>query len=350
MIRVVVAEDSRAQRALLVSILESDPAIRVVGEAADGPQAVEMTLRLRPDLVTMDVHMPRLDGLEATREIMVRAPTPIVVVSSSVRPDDIALSLRATEAGALAAVAKPESPASPRFDEDRAQLVAMVKAMADVKVVRRWSGRREPDAPAVPTPAPRVPVRLVALAASTGGPVALQTILSALPASFPVPVLAVQHLSRGFVEVLARWLGSAAGLRVKVAEAGERLLPGTVYLAPDDLHLGAGSDGSVELSAAPPEEGFRPSASHLFRSAAAVYGDSLLAVILTGMGSDGVRGLRAAHAAGALVLAQDEGSSVIYGMPGEAVRAGVVGAVLPLHAIGPRLAQLVAEEGPHPAA
>jgi two-component system chemotaxis response regulator CheB len=184
-------------------------------------------------------------------------------------------------------------------------------------------------------------VRLVAVAASTGGPVALQTILGALPASFPAPVLVVQHLSRGFVAVLARWLDSATGLRVKVAEAGERLLPGVVYLAPDDEHLAVTADGAVELAATPPEEGFRPSASHLFRSAAAAYGDSLLAVILTGMGSDGVRGLRQAHAAGALVLAQDEASSVIYGMPGEAVRAGVVGGVLPLHSIGPRLAQLV---------
>ena len=343
MIRVLVAEDSRAERALLVSILESDPAVRVVGEAADGAQAVEMTLRLRPDLVTMDVHMPRLDGLEATREIMVRAPTPIVVVSSSVRPDDIALSLRAVEAGALAAVAKPEGPASPRFEEDRAQLVAMVRAMADVKVVRRRSGGRDAAVPPAPaSPAPRAPVRLVAVAASTGGPVALQTILGALPDTFPVPVLVVQHLSRGFVGVLARWLGSATGLRVKVAEAGERLLPGTVYLAPDDQHLGVAPDGAVELAATPPQDGFRPSASHLFRSAAAAYGDSLLAVILTGMGSDGVRGLRAARAAGALVLAQDEASSVIYGMPREAVRAGVVGAVLPLESIGPRLAALVA--------
>jgi two-component system chemotaxis response regulator CheB len=272
---------------------------------------------------------------------MVRAPTPIVVVSSSIRPDDIALSLRATEAGALAAVAKPENPVSPRFEEDRAQLVAMVKAMADVKVVRRWSGR-EADVPSVPTPAPRAPVRLVAVAASTGGPVALQTVLAALPEGFPVPVLAVQHLSRGFVAVLARWLDSATALRVKVAEAGERLLPGVVYLAPDDLHLGVTPDGSVDLSAAPPREGFRPSASHLFRSASAAYGDALLAVILTGMGSDGVHGLREAHAAGALVLAQDEASSVIYGMPREAVQAGVVGGVLPLHAIGPRLALLVA--------
>jgi len=345
MIRVLVAEDSRAERALLVSILESDPAIRVVGEAADGAQAVEMTLRLRPDLVTMDVHMPRLDGLEATREIMVRAPTPIVVVSSSVRPDDIALSLRATGAGALAAIAKPEGPASPRFEEDRAQLVAMVRAMADVKVVRRWGARPETAVPAAPTPVPRAPVRLVAVAASTGGPVALQTLLSALPASFPVPVLVVQHMSRGFVEVLARWLGTATALRVKVAAAGERLVPGTVYLAPDDQHLGATPDGAVELSAAPPQEGFRPSASYLFRSSAAAYGESLLAVILTGMGSDGVRGLRAAREAGALVLAQDEESSVIYGMPREAVQAGVVGAVLPLESIGPRLASLVSASG-----
>ncbi len=346
MIRVLVAEDSRAERALLVSILESDPAIRVVGEAADGAQAVEMTLRLRPDLVTMDVHMPLLDGLEATREIMVRAPTPIVVVSSSVRPDDITLSLRATGAGALAAVAKPEGPASPRFEEDRAQLVSMVRAMADVKVVRRWSARPEGGVPPAPTPAPRAPVRLVAVAASTGGPVALQTLLSALPASFPVPVLVVQHMSRGFVEVLARWLGTATALRVRVAVAGERLVPGTVYLAPDDQHLGTTPDGAaVELSAAPPLEGFRPSASHLFRSAAAAYGESLLAVILTGMGSDGVRGLRAARAAGALVLAQDEESSVIYGMPREAVQAGVVGAVLPLESIGPRLASLVSASG-----
>jgi len=345
MIRVLVAEDSRAERALLVSILESDPAIRVVGEAADGAQAVEMTLRLRPDLVTMDVHMPRLDGLEATREIMVRAPTPIVVVSSSVRPDDIALSLRATGAGALAAIAKPEGPASPRFEEDRAQLVAMVRAMADVKVVRRWGARPETAVPAAPTPVPRAPVRLVAVAASTGGPVALQTLLSALPASFPVPVLVVQHMSRGFVEVLARWLGTATALRVKVAAAGERLVPGTVYLAPDDQHLGATPDGAVELSAAPPQEGFRPSASYLFRSSAAAYGESLLAVILTGMGSDGVRGLRAAREAGALVLAQDEESSVIYGMPREAVQAVVVGAVLPLESIGPRLASLVSASG-----
>ena len=344
MIRVVVAEDSRAQRELLVSILESDPAIRVVGVASNGAEAVEMAVRLRPDLVTMDIHMPVLDGYEATREIMRRAPVPIVIVSSSVRRDDIAHSLEAIQAGALTAVAKPENPASPRFEEDRAQLVLMAKAMADVKVVRRWaSGARPAARPAVPaTPAgePRT-TRLVAVAASTGGPAALQKILADLPASFPVPVVVVQHLSRGFIGVLAEWLRGACKLRVKVAEDAELLAAGTVYLAPDDRHLGVSPDGRVALSSGAAVDGFRPSATHLFQSAGAAYGSALLAVILTGMGNDGVRGLREVYAAGARVLAQDEESSVIYGMPGEAVRAGVVHQVLPLSAIGPRLVQTV---------
>lgn len=343
MIRVVVAEDSRAQRALLVAILERDPGIRVVGAAVDGEEALEMTIRLRPDLVTMDVHMPGLDGLEATRRIMVEAPTPIVVVSSGV-PDDIALSLRATAAGALAAVAKPEGPTSPRFEAQSAQLVATVRAMADVKVVRRW-GERPTSAPPPALPAARGPVRAVAMAASTGGPAALQSILGALPAAFPAPILVVQHLSHGFVEVLARWLGTATGLRVVVAEAEERLCPGTVYLAPDDRHLGVTERGAVALSAAPPLDGFRPSASHLFGSAAGAYGDTLVAVILTGMGTDGVAGLRTVRSSGGLVLAQDRASSVIYGMPGEAVQAGLVDAVLPVESIAPRLVRLAIPGG-----
>ncbi|MBV9774501.1 MAG: chemotaxis-specific protein-glutamate methyltransferase CheB [Gemmatimonadetes bacterium] len=341
-IRVLVADDSAAQRALLVAMLESDPGIRVVGEAASGSEAVEMALHLRPDLVTMDIHMPVLDGFEATREIMARAPVPIVIVSSSVRRDDIAHSLRAIEVGALTAVARPDGPDSPRFEEDRAQLVATVRAMADVKVVRRWNRAAEPPALRFPAPGPplRSVVRLVAVAASTGGPLALQKILSGLPATFPVPVLIVQHLSRGFVAVLAEWLNSSAHLRVRVAEAGEHLAAGTVYLAPDDRHLGVSSAGTVVLDDSVPVEGFRPSASHLFASAARAYGDGLVALVLTGMGRDGVRGLQEASRAGARVLAQDEASSVIYGMPGEAVRAGVVEEVLPVERIAARLVEM----------
>lgn len=341
-IRVLVAEDSAAQRALLVAILESDPAIRVVGEATSGSEAVEMALRLRPDLVTMDIHMPVLDGYQATREIMARAPVPIVIVSSSVRRDDIAHSLRAIEAGALTAVARPEGPGSPRFEEDRAHLVATIRAMSDVKVVRRWNRAAEPPPlPFAPSGAPlRSAVRLVAVAASTGGPLALQKILSGLPATLPVPVVVVQHLSRGFIAVLTDWLNSCTRLRVKVAEAGERLVPGTVYLAPDGRHLGVTPAGTVLLDDSAPVEGFRPSASHLFASAARAYGDGFVALVLTGMGRDGVDGLVDARAAGARVLAQDEASSVIYGMPGEAVRAGVVEEVLPVDRIAARLVEM----------
>lgn len=347
MIRVLVAEDSLAERTLLVALLESDPAIRVVGEAATGEEAVEMAVRLRPDLVTMDIQLPGMDGYQATREIMVRAPAPIVIVSSSVRRDDMVHSLNAIRAGALTAVAKPEGPTSPRFEEDRAHLLAMVKAMADVKVVRRWDPDRAVErAPRrAPAPAPQGNVRLVAVAASTGGPAALQQILSPLPASFPVPIVAVQHLSRGFIGVMAEWLNAACSVRVKVAEEGEVLQPGTVYLAPDERHLGVSADGRARLAEGPPVDGFRPSATHLFRSAAQAYGDALLAVILTGMGNDGVRGLRDAFAAGARVLAQDAESSVIYGMPGEAARAGVATEILPLAEIGERLRALSGRAG-----
>ena len=250
-----------------------------------------------------------------------------MVVSSGVRPDDIALSLRATAAGALAVVAKPEGPASPRFEEDRAQLVAMVKAMADVKVVRRWGGaprgRRPGRADARP-----------ALARAPGGPRRVhrrprrrsRPSSRALPAAFPVPVLVVQHMSRGFVG----GAGALARLHHGPARQGRRrrrapASPGVVYLAPDDRHLGVTPDGTVELSATPPQEASARPRRTCSAPPPRPTATALLAVILTGMGSDGVGGLRAAHAAGALVLAQDEASSVIYGMPREAVQAGVVG-------------------------
>lgn len=346
MIRVVVAEDSRAARELLVAILERDPAIRVVGEAADGAQAVALAERLRPDLVTMDITMPVMDGFEATREIMTRVPTPILIVSSAAVRDDVALSLQATRLGALMVIPKPEGPASPRFERDAAELVAMARAMAGVKVVRRWAvpPGRAPAAPgAAPAPLPARrdgggASRVLAIVSSTGGPAALQQLLGDLPADFSWPVLVVQHIAHGFTAPLAQWLDGAVALRVKVAEAGERLAAGTVYVAPDDRHLGVHRDGTALLSGADAVRGFRPSGSYLFESVAEVFGAAAVGVILTGMGDDGVAGLRALHAAGALVLAQDEGSSVVYGMPREAVRAGVVSEVLPVDRIGGRVA------------
>lgn len=343
MIRVVVAEDSLTVREILVEILESDPEIRVVGQAKNGAEAVELTTRLKPDLVTMDVHMPVMDGFEATKEIMVQAPTPILIVTSSASGREVELSLNAMRAGALMVVAKPDNPQSERFGGRRDGLAAMAKAMAQVRVVRRWAPQSRPLRPAsAPRMAPGAPVRLVAVAASTGGPAALLRILSSLPGDFAVPILVVQHIATGFVAGLAEWLSASCNLRVKVAEPGEPLLKRTVFLAPDDRHLGVSPDARVMVTDAPAVNGFRPSGTYLFASAAQGYGATVAAVILTGMGRDGVEGLKAVKAAGGRVLAQDEPSSVVYGMPGEAVAAGVVDAVLAVDEIARHLAELVA--------
>ena len=343
MIRVLVAEDSVTVRELLVAILESDPGMTVVGQAKNGVEAVELAKRLRPNVITMDVHMPLMDGFEATREIMVQAPTPIIIISSSSSERDVELSLHALRAGALMVVAKPDDPGSPQFDGRQGQFRTMVKAMADVKVVRRWAERapRERVRPGGPVAGrPTSPSRLVAIAASTGGPAALQRILGDLPTDFPAPILVVQHIARGFVSGLADWLNTGCSVRVRIAQHGEPLVERTAFLAPDDRHLGVGRHGRLVVDDSPAIKGFRPSASRLFESAAQAYGSAVAAVILTGMGDDGVAGLPAVKAAGGYVIAQDEGTSVVYGMPREAIAAGVVDAVLAVDDIAPRLAGL----------
>ena len=336
MIRVVVADDSPTVRELLSSVIAGEPGIQVVGVASNGREAVDLAVRLRPDLITMDVNMPVMDGLEATKEIMVLAPTPILIVTSQAGKAQVELSLSAMRAGALMLVPTPGSPRSPEFPARAAHLLAMVRAMAAVKVVRRWAPRMEP----VPAPARRGSaheIRLIAIAASTGGPAALHRILMGLPRDFPVPILVVQHIAAEFVSGLAQWLSSSCDLHVKVAEEGEPLVPRTVFLAPDDFHLGVTPAGRAQLSPLPPVGGFRPSGTFLFESAARAYGASLAAVILTGMGRDGVDGLRVVRAGGGFVIAQDEATSVVNGMPGEAVAAGLADAVLPVQEIAPRL-------------
>jgi two-component system chemotaxis response regulator CheB len=342
MIRVLVVDDSPTARSLLVAILASDPDVQVVGEAVNGLEAVEKTRKLRPDLVTMDVRMPRMDGFEATKEIMIETPTPIIIVTSSHSVLNVETSLHALRAGALAILEKPGGPATPGFDEVTLQLLAHVKSMSQVKVVRHWRSnspavRAEP--PAAQAPPGRV--RLVAVASSTGGPAALHTLLLGLPREFAVPILVVQHISHGFVKGLADWLNKVGELNVKVAEDGETLKKRTLYLAPDDHHLGVSSQGQVALSSVPAIGGFRPSGTYLFESVAKAYNASAVAVILTGMGDDGVVGLRAVRQAGGRIVAQDEESSVVFGMPGAAIAAGLADDVLPLEKISARLVQLV---------
>ncbi len=351
MIRVLVADDSPTARALIVGMLESDPEFHVVAQAVNGIEAVEKAEQLQPDLITMDVQMPEMDGLTATQAIMSRFPTPIIVVSSQADLRQAELSLEATRAGALIVLPKPVGPTSPGFAAQRDQLISMAKAMSKVKVVRRWTSTG--GATATPQSLPRVidrsPARvrtqLIAIGASTGGPAALRDIFAALPADFPVPILVVQHIAKGFVGPLAHWLSGAGPIRVNVAGERDALRPATVYIAPDDHHLGVRTspDGMflTSLAQSPPIGSFRPSANHLFQSTANAIGKALTAVILTGMGDDGVKGLAFVRAAGGRIIAQDEASCVIYGMPREAVRAGLVDVIAPLSDMAGHLMQAV---------
>jgi two-component system chemotaxis response regulator CheB len=343
--RVLVAEDSDTTRELLVEILRSDRQVSVVGEARNGREAVAMTKELRPDIVTMDIRMPLMDGFEATKQIMVEVPTPIVIVSAHVDVREVEVSMQALRAGALTVMAKPVGPNAPDFEDVRQRFLTTVKALSEVKVVRRWVDRSASDRPAPePRTHPAGQARVVAFAASTGGPAALCQVLSSLPGDFPLPILVVQHISHGFVSGFASWLTSNVALKAKVAEPGEPLRPRTIYIAPDDRHLGVSGARNVLVSSAPALGGFRPSASFLFESVARVFGRSTLAVVLTGMGQDGLEGLHAVRHAGGQIFAQDEGTSVVFGMPGAAVGAGLADATLPLEFIARRIIWAIKSE------
>jgi two-component system chemotaxis response regulator CheB len=290
----------------------------------------------------MDIEMPELDGFQATKRIMTETPTPIVIVSGHV-DGQVGVSMKALQAGALTLVSKPGGLGQASFEQAARELVDVVKAMAEVKVIRHHTIRAGRSSL---TRARASSIEAVAIAASTGGPVALRRLLQDLPGSFPAPILLVQHISSGFLDGYAQWLDGDCGLRVRIAAAGERLEAGTVYVAAEDRHLGVRS-GRAVLADEPPIGGFKPAGTFLFESVAKAYGARALGVILTGMGRDGVDGLRELKAAGGRVLAQDERSSVVYGMPKAAVTAGVVDEVLPLGLLGRRLVELtVREEDP----
>jgi two-component system chemotaxis response regulator CheB len=345
-IRVLIVEDSPVIRELLSHILSADPQLEVVGLAGDGVEAMELLARVKPDVVTVDMSMPRMSGFEVTRRLMETRPLPIVIISASWDPDEVATTFSAVEAGAVAVVAKPHGLRHADYAASASRLVQTVKAMSEVKVVGRWSRRSLPAAqPALAVPPPRAGtrqsyVRLVAIGASTGGPLVLQTILAKLPRDFAAPVLIVQHIAAGFLPGLADWLSTTTGFQIRIAAQGDALLPGRAYLAPDGSHMGI-QGGRILLSSDEPDEGLRPSVAHMFNSAAA-YGSAAAGVLLTGMGRDGARELGMMRQKGAMTIAQDEESCVVFGMPGEAVQLGAAEYVLNPERIAALLASAVA--------
>lgn len=345
MTRVLVVDDSATSRRLLVQMLRADPRMEVIGEAADGQQAVALTLQTRPDVVLMDIVMPIMDGLQATQTIMQIAPTPIVMISGAVAGQEAEVAFRALRQGALTLLAKPVAPTHPDYADQAAKLVSTVRAMAGVRVIRHHA----PPSP-VPEPAnlaqaePAQAVQIVGIVASTGGPAALVEILSRLEPAIRVPILIVQHISIDFLPALREWLQSACPLPVDIARAGEAPQPGSVYLAPGGAHLRMsglrqfeGVDKGTSL--------YVPSGNVLLASLAEVYGPAAAGVVLTGMGDDGVEGLQRMAQAGAITIAQNEATSVVFGMPQEAIRRHAAQHVLSLIEISALLNQLTTTKG-----
>lgn len=346
MIRILVVEDFKTVQMALVAALSADPQLQVVGTAESGEAAVTAACSLRPDLITMDINLPGMDGFQATRAIMSSCPAPIVVVTGKLDPRDSATLFRVMEAGALMVLAKPAPLGSPGHAESVAHLVHHLKLMSEIKVVRRHfapASRGEPPAaPPLPHPAPGAPVRVVAIGASTGGPPLLQQILSSLPPDFRAAVLVVQHMAEGFTENFVAWLNQSSRLPVLLASQGMPVAPGQVLVAPDGYHLELGAGQRVRLSPAPPENGLRPSVAALFRSVATSCGPGCAGVLLTGMGSDGARELKLIRECGGVTIAQDRESCVVFGMPGEAVRLGAASHILPPEGIIELLIRLAA--------
>ena len=348
-IRVVIIDDTPAVRELLVEILQNSEGIQVVGVGSDGLDAIRLAKRLRPDVMTMDVVMPRMDGLEATRHIMRDAPTRIVIVTAGLMRAEEDLTFLALSAGALTVIGRPGVADKETCD----RVIETVRLMAGVPVVHHWDrSRKERTEPLTVSPTPPLfeerddgaHVQLIGIAASTGGPGTLAKVLGPLPADFPIPILIVQHITKGFATGLAEWLNTGTALQVSLAGHGVRPEAGSVLLAPDDYHLQVNARGMIELSKEEPYRGLRPSANYLFRSMARAYGPRSVGVVLTGMGDDGAEGLVLLRNAGGLTVAQDEASCVVYGMPQEAVRHDAVARQLSPSQIAATLGQLAQQK------
>jgi two-component system chemotaxis response regulator CheB len=339
-IRVLIVEDSVVVGEHLRRIISADPRLEVAGIATSGEDALEMVQRLNPDVISMDIRLPGMQGFEATRLIMAERPTPIVVVSG-MDMEAMTLTMQALRAGALSVVEKPAASTQENYSALAGKLCTQLAIMSEVRVVRQRPYPR-PTTPSHLNPQrPTDQYRLLGIAASTGGPGALMQLLSGLGTDFPLPIVIVQHMTPSFLPGFAEWLSRVAPFSVSIMEGPTILQPGKVYLAPPmNAHLVVdGLRGICENS--PAIGGHRPSANALFSSMASSLGSASIGVLLTGMGDDGAVGMRELRRAGSYTIAEDESTAVVFGMPAAAVRLGGVDESLPLGDIAPRVLRLV---------
>lgn len=344
MTKVLVVENSPIMSKVLTDVLSSDPQLVVVGVADNGKDAVEKAAKLKPDIITMDIHMPIMDGAEATKQIMAYTPTPILVVSASSIKNRMNKVFKAISYGALDVFEKSEMEfiGDKRFGE---RLINKVKFLSNIKVIRHPLAKLEKKAEVkekvIEAVQKKGGEKILAMIASTGGPPALLTILKTLPKDFPYGIVIVQHITSGFVEGMVSWLDAECKITVKCAEELEEIEPGIAYVAPCDLHMRISSKGEVGLSNEPPFGGHRPSGNILLESVAKAYKKGAVGVVLTGMGSDGAMGMAAIKKAEGKTIAQNEDSCTVFGMPKAAIDLGIIDEILPVERIAGKALELL---------
>lgn len=349
-IRVMIVEDSRVIRQFLEHIIGSDPRLVVVASVDSAEEALRCLARISPDVISMDIHLPGMSGLEATRRIMEEKPTPIVVVSGILQSQELHSSMNALKIGALAVVEKPVGTTHEDYKALAEQLCTQLAIMSQIKVIRQRFNRQSYPSPtdldrhtvAKITRDHLRSLKMIGIVASTGGPRALQTVFGALPPEYPLPIVLVQHITASFHHAFVQWLDQTCPLRVVTAEHGQMAAAGHVYVAPPDDHLHV--EGSrLLLRRGDPVSALRPSGTVLLESMAASLKGHAMGIVLTGMGDDGAGGLLSIRRAGGYTIAEDESTAVVFGMPAVAARLGAVCEQLPLEQIGPRMLNVVHE-------
>ncbi len=334
--RVLIAEDSVFIQRVLVKIMEGDPELQVVGVAKDGKTAVEMARLLRPDVITMDIRMPVMDGFQATRLIMTENPTPILVVSSSVHAEDLRISFNAIQAGALDIMEKPRGNLAGDYYHLGQEIIRRVKLIAGIRVFRHLTPKFQRTAETSQRMIPKTRNRGVAIGASTGGPSALFQVITSLSRDFPAPVFVTLHISEGFGRGCADWLNRNAKIEVRIPADGEEIQPGVIYFAPDDKVMRVTNRTAITVDGNKLDGSAMP-IDAMMDSFAGTYGAKGVGVLLTGMGSDGARGMARLRKSGGKGIAQDEETSVVFGMPKEAIAMGGVDVVLPIEKIAAQI-------------
>lgn len=343
MIKVLIVEDSPVTQQLLTNILDSDPEIKVVGVAHNGERAISIISdpdsSINPDVITMDIVMPGIGGLEATRKILEKKPIPIIIVSAHIKNSNRDRTFECLNAGAATVMKTPPGPGNKDYNKIASDFIEKIKLLSEIKIITRNQPsirKKETGIVYEDVPMNRI-ISIVAIGASTGGPVAIKEILSVLPKDFPVPILITQHISEGFIRGFTDWLNYNTELTVQVAENNMLLTPGNVYLAPDNYHMGLVSGNRIILSSSDPINGLRPSVSYLFESIANDCPQKAVGIMLSGMGRDGAEELKLMRDRGAITIAQNEESSILFGMPNETIKLQGAQFILPSSDIAEKL-------------